>query len=154
VRKADKFVDYDFSKVDKRIKDIQTLIDNQDYVSYASTDNDTKDRTPGSTDSKRINANIRMSEQQEEIANFLDQQTPCKSEKLNYDVIKSSQEDDAEISEFEDEASCRDPHPQSQLIYSTAKSQATKRPFNHKTPSPENAAPLKMKFDLGKLAVS
>jgi len=61
VRKAEKCVLQDFSKVEQRIRDIQTLIDNQDCVSNTSTDNDTKCKTPGILDAKMINSSI-MSE--------------------------------------------------------------------------------------------
>jgi len=45
VKKHDKNVIQDFTKIDKHILDIQNLLDKQDCSSNCSTDNDTKEKS-------------------------------------------------------------------------------------------------------------
>lgn len=149
LKKSEKCFIPDFSKVEKRIHEIQTLLESQDCESNTSTDNDTKDKTLCFTDSKKINDSIMASNSLENM----DEPSPCKTDyQKRRDVIKNISNDSVSISEFEENVSLMDQPPRSQLIYSSHKSVDVKKPFGHKTPTPENnVAPLTMKFDLGKL---
>lgn len=70
VKKHDKNVIQDFTKIDQRISEIQNLLEAQEQSSNCSTDNDTKDKTGFNQDPNKINETIKRCEEKESRANY------------------------------------------------------------------------------------